>query len=214
MGPREGAPQAEAPWLPRAQEPPDQRTGWGGSPQCTLQRRAVSLSLLNANLSAQESVCRALFLLQLPREIIQIPGGENIFGNELLPLSVPLVGGGEGKGGWLSDLGAPGFLGDSCKTVRGRGTPGVPDLFLLLPSTLQPLWMVSPARTWGGPFTSCPSLTQNLAPSKLPLFLGCSSRGDRERGQRGCPPRPACRARGRGDEARPDTGTEFGPPQP
>lgn len=29
-GPREGAPQAEAPWLPRAQEPPDQRTGWGG----------------------------------------------------------------------------------------------------------------------------------------------------------------------------------------
>lgn len=81
----------------------------------------MSLSLLNANLSAQESVCRALFLLQLPREIIQIPGGENIFGNELLPLSVPLMGGGEGKGGWLSDLGAPGFLGDSCKTVRGKG---------------------------------------------------------------------------------------------
>ena len=33
----------------------------------------MSLSLLNANLSTQESVCRALFLLQLPREIIQIP---------------------------------------------------------------------------------------------------------------------------------------------
>ena len=59
----------------------------------------MSLSLLNANLSTQESVCRALFLLQLPREIIQIPGGENIFGNELFPLSVPLVGGGGGKGG-------------------------------------------------------------------------------------------------------------------
>ena len=107
----------------------------------------MSLSLLNANLSTQESVCRALFLLQLPREIIQIPGGENIFGNELFPLSVPLVGGGVGKGGWLSDLEAPGFLGDSCKTMRERGTPGVQDPFLLLPCTSQPLWMVSLART-------------------------------------------------------------------
>lgn len=95
----------------------------------------MSLSLLNANLSARESVCRALFLLQLPREIIQIPGGENIFGNEQLPLSVPLVGGREGRGGGSVTLGPQGSWGNSCKTVRGRGTPGVQDPFLLLSST-------------------------------------------------------------------------------
>lgn len=60
----------------------------------------MSLSLLNANLSARESVCRALFLLQLPREIIQIPGGENIFGNELLPLCP--TGGGWGREGGVA----------------------------------------------------------------------------------------------------------------
>lgn len=53
----------------------------------------MSLSLLNANLSARESVCRALFLLLFPREIVQIPRGENVFGNKLLPPSVPQVWG-------------------------------------------------------------------------------------------------------------------------
>lgn len=162
--------------------------GWVGlSPQCTLQRRSVSLSLLNANLSARESVFRALFLLQLPREIIQIPRGENVFRNKLPPLCpisvcVYVVGA-------LIDLGAPGFLGDPCRTARGRETPGVQDLYRPLPSTSLPLWRFThptPQKPRVVPLICCPS--QNLAASKPPLFLGRSRRGGREGGLRGCPP--------------------------
>lgn len=108
VGPREAAPQAGG---TQAALPPPcglQTRGWvERSPQSSLQRRSVSLSLLNANLSARESVCRVLFLLQFPREIIQIPRGENVFGNKRLPPSVPLVGGG-----------------GSSVTLRGSRLPG------------------------------------------------------------------------------------------
>lgn len=155
VGPREAAPQAGAPrrpWGPSGL----QTRGWVElSPQSSLQRRSVSLSLLNANLSARESVCRVLFLLQFPREIIQIPRGENVFGNKLLPPSVPLVGGG-----------------GSSVTLRGSRLPGgspqgcpVRDPFLPLPSTSQPLWMDSSSKARGVSFPHGPSLTQNLAPS-------------------------------------------------
>lgn len=90
-GPGRVRPRQRHPGSPGPRSLPDQRTV-GRSPQCTLQRRAVSLSLLNANLSAQESVCRALFLLQLPREIIQIPGRKTSLEMNCLPLSVPLMG--------------------------------------------------------------------------------------------------------------------------
>lgn len=93
VGPREAAPQVGAPrrpWGPSGL----QKRGWVElSPQSSLQRRSVSLFLLNANLSARESVCRVLFLLRFPREIIQIPRGENVFGNKLPAPSVPLAGG-------------------------------------------------------------------------------------------------------------------------
>lgn len=103
LRPRPGAPRW--PWGPPCGL---QTRGWvERSPQASLQRRSVSLSLLNANLSARESVCRVLFLLQFPREIIQIPRGENVFGNKRLPPSVPLVGGG-----------------GSSVTLRGSRLPG------------------------------------------------------------------------------------------
>lgn len=198
MGPREAAPQAGAPrrpWGPSGL----QTRGWVElSPQSCLQRRSVSLSLLNANLSARESVCRVLFLLQFPREIIQIPRGENVFGNKLLPASVPLVGGG-----------------GSSVTLRGSRLPGVSLLTpaLHITASADGLLLKGPGCPLSPRSIFDPEFGPLLAAS-LPRGWGTAAEGA-GKGQRGGLPQPACRARGRGAaKAGPNMGAEFGPPPP
>lgn len=175
-----GAPRL--PWAPLTSPPED---GWGLS--AILPSKEVSVPFSSKCQLICTGIClQSPFLLQFPREIIQIPRGEDGFGNKFLPPSAPQAW----EGGGSVTLWGPRLLGGSLQGCWGRensrGARSLSALVLHITASVDgrplkgPGWSPLPAvhllpRIWPPP--SCFS----------PRGRGAAAEGQRRGKEAACP---------------------------